>query len=192
MFHNFAWPILYSLSLGMEEMILDELSHFKQYINSKNGECLDFYNKFNLPILNALWKVTAGERFEYDDPRLVDIVARVIETVRILGNQNQFLLYAYPWIADIFPSFARLDYAFKTISSVVNLAEEKINQHQESLDENAPRDFIDMMLIEMKKTSDTKSSFYGQLGVDNLRVSLFDLFVSGIKLSLVTLFDLFI
>ena len=163
MFHNFAWPILYSLSLGMEEMILDELSHFKQYINSKNGECLDFYNKFNLPILNALWKVTAGERFEYDDPRLVDIVARVIETVRILGNPNQFLLYAYPWIAEIFPSFARLDYAFKTISSVVNLADEKINQHKESLDENAPRDFIDMMLIEMKKTSDTKSSFYGQL-----------------------------
>ena len=165
----------------MEEMILEELSHFKQYIESKKGEPLDFYNKFNLPILNALWKVTAGERFDYDNPRLIDIVARVIETVRILGNPKQFLLYAFPWIAEIFPSFARLDYAFKTISSIVSLAEEKIKQHKESLDENAPRDFIDMTLIEMEKTTDANSSFHGQLGVDNLRVTLFDLFVSGME-----------
>ena len=47
------------------------------------------------------------------------------------------------------------------------------------LDLNDPRDFTDSMLIEIEKTTDKSSSFYGEGGVENLRNTLFDLFIAG-------------
>ena len=38
------------------------------------GEPFDFISKFNLPVVNALWNVTAGHRFEYNDPKLISMI----------------------------------------------------------------------------------------------------------------------
>ena len=43
-------------------MILEEVTLFKTFINQRRSEPFDFMNKLNLPILNALWNVTVGER----------------------------------------------------------------------------------------------------------------------------------
>ena len=43
---------------------------------------------------------------------------------------------------------------------------------QETLDVNEPRDFTDMVLKEIERTTDPSSSFYGQDGLDNLKVTL--------------------
>ena len=42
----------------MEEMIREELHLFTEEIRRSEGEPFDFINKFDLPILNALWNVT--------------------------------------------------------------------------------------------------------------------------------------
>ena len=65
---------------GMEEMIQDEVEMFKHLISKVNesavplgtfrflkilqngAEPFDFINQLNLPILNALWRITVGER----------------------------------------------------------------------------------------------------------------------------------
>lgn len=47
------------------------------------------------------------------------------------------------------------------------------------LDLNDPRDFTDSMLIEISKTTDKSSSFYGESGIENLRNTLLDLFLGG-------------
>ena len=58
----------------------------------------------------------------------------------------------------------------------------------ETLDINEPRDYIDMVLIEIEKTTkDSKSSFHGQLGLDNLKVSILDLFMAGSETTSTTL-----
>ena len=43
---------------SMEEMIREEVQLFTEEIRRSEGEPFDFINKFNLPILNALWNVT--------------------------------------------------------------------------------------------------------------------------------------
>ena len=73
----------------MEELITEEINQFKQLIDTYKGEPFDIINKLNLPILNALWKVTVGERFEYDNPRLIDIVHRLTETFKIFADPSQ-------------------------------------------------------------------------------------------------------
>merc|ERR1719242_2937517 len=60
-------------------------------------------------------------------------------------------------------------------------------KHKETLDPKEPRDFTDMMLIEIERTTEESSSLYGQFGIDNLKVTLFDLFVAGSETTSTTL-----
>ena len=73
---------------GMEEMIKEEVAQFKKLIEKNIGEPIDFMNKLNLPILNALWKVTVGEKFDYDDKKLVDIVKRLTKAFEVFGKPS--------------------------------------------------------------------------------------------------------
>ena len=163
----------------MEGVIQDEVNLFKIFINQRISEPFDFLNKLNLPILNALWKVTVGERFEYDNPRLLSIVERLTEAFEIFGNPSHALLISYPWLAKIIPSFFQMERTDKVFMDVVDLMQENIMKHKETLDPNDPRDFTDMMLIEIERTTEESSSLYGQFGIDNLKVTLFDLFLAG-------------
>ena len=171
----------------MEGLIHEEVNLFKSFIDQQRSEPFDFMNKLNLPILNALWKVTVGERFSYDNPRLLSIVERLTEAFKIFGNPSQALLLAYPWLAKIIPSFFDIDHTDKVLKDVIDLMYEMILKHKETLDPNEPRDFTDMMLTEIEKTTDETSSMFGQLGLDNLKVTLFDLFLAGSETTSTTL-----
>ena len=70
---------------------------------------------------------------------------------------------------------------------MMELMMESVKQHQETLDINAPRDFTDTMLIEIQKTTDPSSSFYGEFGIENLVNNLMDLFVAGSETTSTTL-----
>ena len=171
----------------MEVLILSEVSHFKDFMEVNQMEHLNLHNKLNLPILNALWNITVGERFEYNNPRLLDLTSRLSKAIKLFSDPSQFLLTAYPWISKLCPSLLGLDYVKSTIADIIDLVCEKIHIHEETLDVHSPRDFIDMMLIEIRNSKDTSSSFYDQLGMDNLKGTLFDLFLAGSETTSTTL-----
>ena len=182
-----TWNVRNISYAGMEGLIQEEVNLFKIFINQRINEPFDFLNKLNLPILNALWKVTVGERFEYDNPRLLSIVERLTEAFEIFGNPSQALLLAYPWLMNIIPSFFQKERTDRVFMDVADLMLENILRHKETLDPNEPRDFTDMMLIEIERTTEESSSLYGQLGIDNLKVTLFDLFLAGSETTSTTL-----
>jgi hypothetical protein len=72
-----------------------------------NHEPVDMSSHFNLPILNALWRVTVGDRFEYTDARLLDIVQRMGEFLSKIGNPSALLAITLPWLfkASKFPTY---------------------------------------------------------------------------------------
>ena len=174
---------------GMEEMIKEEIVQFKQLLNGVMADPVDFAHRLNLPILNALWHVTVGERFSYDNPKLADIVERLTETFKIFASPNQAVLTSYPWLMYIPGArlFFQWERAHKVLTEVSDMMEENIIKHKETIDVNAPRDFIDMMLIEIENTEDPTSSFFGQRGLDSLKVNLFDLFLAGSETTSTTL-----
>ena len=70
---------------------------------------------------------------------------------------------------------------------MMDLMAESVAHHQATLDINSPRDFTDAMLIEIQKTTDKDSSFYGDFGIENLKNVLFDLFLAGSETTSTTL-----
>jgi len=172
---------------GMEEMVKEEVAQFKKLIDKSIAEPFDFMNKLNLPILNALWKVTVGEKFDYDDERLIDIVKRLTKGFEVFGKPSMTILMAFPWSRKYFSSLLEWTLVEEILQDLADMMQENIEKHQETLDINEPRDYIDMVLIEIEKTKDSKSSFHGELGLDNLKVSMLDLFMAGSETTSTTL-----
>ena len=174
---------------GMEGLIHEEVNQFISFVNTNIDQPLDFSHKLNLPIINALWKITVGDRFEYDNPKLLNIVERLTECFKLISDPKQAILRSFPWVEKLpLPeSVFKRKYFVSTLHEISDMMMDNIIKHKETLDVNSPRDFVDMMLIEMENTEDESSSFYGQLGFDNLKVTMFDLFLAGSETTSTTL-----
>ena len=122
-----------------------------------------------------------------DDPRLMSIIERLTDMFKRIGKPENVITLCFPWINKIFPSFMERDKSIKTNHDIMNLMFESIKHHQETLDPNEPRDFTDKVLIEIQQTTDETSSFYGEIGIENLANTLFDLFLAGSETTSTTL-----
>ena len=171
----------------MEEMIQEELIKFRTLLETCGEDPFDIAGKMNLPIINALWRVTVGEDFEYDNPVLVDLLTRMTEWFKRVGRPEVIFLFAFPWIAKLWPSFLGRDEDIKISKDIMNMMRTSIKNHKESLDTNEPRDYIDKYLIEIQNTKDPNSSFYGEKGINNLAANLLDLFIAGSETTSTTL-----
>ena len=100
----FACPsLVFCLFSGMEEMILEEVQQFTSFLRqlASSGQPLDMASHFNLPILNALWRITVGDRFEYSDARLLNLIKRMGEFLKRIGNPAALLALTFPWIFNV-------------------------------------------------------------------------------------------
>ena len=171
----------------MEGLIEEEVQALKALLDTKTTEAFDLAPLLNLPILNALWKVTVGERFDYEDPKLLDICERLGKVFRINFGFRMGMMFSYPWLLKLPKFLFDVSFTMNLFHDVIDMMLDNVMRHQQTLDVNDPRDYTDMALTEMEKTTDTKSSFYGQFGLDNLKVTLFDLFVAGSETTSTTL-----
>ena len=69
----------------MEELINGEVEVFNEVLMSYRGEPIDIAGKLNFPILNALWRISVGQRFNYNDPKLTRIIAQLTEFFKRVG-----------------------------------------------------------------------------------------------------------
>ena len=99
----------------MEEMIQEELRQFMSFLKplAASRQPVNMCNQFNLPILNALWRITVGDRFEYTDPQLLDIIKRMGMFLQRIGNPASLLAITYPWVFK-----GGLDYDVKRVFSL--------------------------------------------------------------------------
>ena len=172
---------------GMEEMIKEELILFSDLLHQAQDQPFDFLNKFNLPVLNALWKVTVGQRFSYDDPKLISVIERLTQLFKRAGEPKYTMPLVFPWVTKMFPKFMERDQSIKVNHDIMNMMRESVDEHEETLDPNEPRDFTDKVLMEISKTTDPSSSYYGVHGKENLVNTLFDMFLAGSETTSTTL-----
>ena len=126
----------------MEELIQEEVELFKAFILKNGEESFDFNNKLNLPILNALWRITVGERFEYDNPKLLSIVQRLTEAFKRFGKPEAVMVFAFPWINKIYPKAFGRDETLSVNHDIQDLMTKSIKQHQETLGTGSASHYI--------------------------------------------------
>ena len=109
-----------------------------------------FQNMFMIPILNVLWRIVAGERYDYKDQRMKSLMQMI---VKLFENnvQKPDVTWFLPFLAKMFPNLERSPEGVRgKPGDIKHFLIETIQHHEDTLDINNIRDFIDAYLIKIK------------------------------------------
>jgi len=168
-------------------MIKEEVAMFLEMIKKDEGEPFDFGSKFNLPIVNALWRICMGERFEYDNTHFASIVEQINQFLQRLASPVMFLSIAFPRLSKLLPTLFERDQTIDLHDKVLDMIWRSIKDHEVTLDPNDQRDFTDTTLTEIERTTNPGSSFYGDKGRESLANTLLDMFLAGTETTSTTM-----
>ena len=110
----------------MEEMINEEVGLFIEEIQKSEGKPFDFINQFNLPILNALWRVTVGQRFDYDNPALISIIHKLTDLLKRAADPSAIVILLFPWATKIYPKLFGRDQTLAVNHDIMSLMKKSI------------------------------------------------------------------
>ncbi len=188
---RFSLHALRDLGFGKnntEELALEETSELCSYLESTQGQPVNIRNKFNVAILNSLWRISTSERLSHDDNRLVHLVLLLDRFLQEGGKPLVSLMVNTPWLQWV---ALKLNlFAFASIfSDLRQFVEEAINPLRETYQEDSLRNYVDHFLKvsqEQEQTGEQKT-FIGKEGHANLVNNLIDLFIAGSETTSTTL-----
>ena len=104
-----------------------------------------------IPILNVLWGIVAGKRYNYNDPVLTDLLHKLVALLRSPLTKPDATWF-FPFLEIIFPHWegSHVEYKTKKFLDIQKFLGETIQHHKESFDGNNIRDFIDAYIIEIQ------------------------------------------
>lgn len=180
---KFCHAALRSFGLGklsLEPCIQEEVLLVKRELLQLSAKAgwgpIDPAPLINGAVSNVICSLSFGRRFQPLDDEfraMLDLMSRGLE---IVMNSAAILINVFPWLYYLpFGVFKEV----RTVESrITSFLKAMIAEHRSSLDPNAPRDLIDMYLIEMAQQQErglTDSSF----SEDYLFYIIGDLFIAG-------------
>ena len=169
---------------NIEGLINNEVAHFCEHMErvlitqmgSLNEEDRPL-NMFHIPVINVLWCIVAGERFDYEDPKLIDFVNKVAAMMKAPLFQPDASTFL-PFLAKLLPNIDQ-PASYGPLPELKSFFNDTIKQHQDTFDSNNIRDFIDKYLLQIKVKGGEGSSFHESQGYEQLVNILLDLFIAG-------------
>ncbi|XP_058527245.1 cytochrome P450 2C21-like isoform X2 [Ochotona princeps] len=171
---RFSLTVLRNMGMGkktIEDRIQEEAMCLVEELKKTNGASP----------CNVICSIIFQNRFEYSDLKFQALVKYFHENLRIVST---------PWIqlCNAFPVLRYLpgchNELFNNIATQKQFILEKVREHQASLDLNNPRDYIDYFLIKMEKEKYNEKS---EFTLDNLIISVWDLFTAGTETTSTTI-----
>uniref|UniRef100_A0A3B4AH94 Cytochrome P450, family 2, subfamily Y, polypeptide 3 n=1 Tax=Periophthalmus magnuspinnatus TaxID=409849 RepID=A0A3B4AH94_9GOBI len=153
---------------GMEQWIQEESTHLVERIKTMKGEPFDPTFFLSCSVSNIICCLVFGERFSYDDKHFL----------RLLQHISQILiLISSPW------AVVRQCHYVNIFQHVLirSAKETKVKEHEDTLDPNSPRDYIDCFLTRAIKViflcleKGTSTEFHN----DNLVSTVFNMYMGG-------------
>jgi len=157
---------------SLEGIIIDETEELIKRLQPEGAKGNGF---FSLPSINILWSVLGGERLSTTDDEFMTLLHKIKMLFRT-GNPSGDVLDVFPFLRFIFPGLA--GYRERQSGTLFGhkFFRGSIREHLKTFDENAPRDFIDVYLNEIKKNDGINNVTYTE---DGLIMILLDLFSAG-------------
>ncbi|XP_004701114.1 cytochrome P450 2C18-like [Echinops telfairi] len=129
---------------------------------------------------NVICSIIFQKRFDYTDQELLKFMEMLNDNIRILSSPWIQIYNILPGFFNYFPGGHKK--ILNNVAFLDNYALKKIKEHQDSLDVNNPRDFIDCFLIQMKQEKYSK-----YWAIENLITTVNDLFGAGTETTSTTL-----
>jgi hypothetical protein len=115
----------------MESLIHLEVNALNESLSKTIGQPIDLKNKFNISVINALWTLISGTRYELDHPDLLDIVKKVD---RLTNSSQSSLANLFPWLSKIAPNFTGATAISRIMYDVLGFVQKTIQDHTKQFD----------------------------------------------------------
>ncbi|XP_070495476.1 methyl farnesoate epoxidase-like [Chironomus tepperi] len=126
---------------------------------SETTDEFPMHSTFDISVLNLMWVLLKGERFELDDQKLIDLVAAVHKNFQVL-DMSGGILNLFPAIRHIIPEQSGYKELVDTMRPIWSFLAEEIHFIKETYDPALePKCFIEAYLKEMSKVQDQDSFF---------------------------------
>ncbi|XP_041428028.1 cytochrome P450 family 2 subfamily A member 6 gene 3 L homeolog isoform X1 [Xenopus laevis] len=182
---RFSLSTLRDFGMGkrsIEERVQEEACSLVEEFNKTKGAPFDSTYLLTLAVSNVICSIVFGNRFEYKNETFLSVLALLKDTFRIVTSPwTQFFGFA-PGFLQHFPGPHKM--AAKNIGRLKKFVTEIVTTHEETLDENSPRDYIDCFLIKMRQE---KGNVNTEFDYENLFVTLLNLFFAGTETTSITL-----
>ena len=160
----------------MEGIIEDEFAYLSRTLELSGGNPVEIMDLFNVPVLNALWRILTGERFKAEDPKLTRTMLLIEKFIADCGSPLSFLGFSSIKLLWILETLGLLRIR-KGVDAIFQIVDEQIADHEATFQENNMRDFIDCFID--KKMLQDDSPENRKNAKQNLRNIFLDLFLAG-------------
>ena len=126
---RFSLKSLKDLGFGkssMESLIHLEVNALNDCLFKDVGKTIDLKNRFNISVINALWTLISGRRYELNHPDLLDIVMKVD---RLTNTSQSSISSLFPWLVKIAPGLTGFSKTSKLILDVIGFVQNTITDH---------------------------------------------------------------
>nr|AKH03517.1 cytochrome P450 3082A1 [Paracyclopina nana] len=160
-----------------EMYILEEAQYLMDYLRQRikeNPVVTNLDQIFTMMALNIVWQMAAGERFNFDEEGMVQLLTFEQDINETFWSIIFSPLIVMPFLKHLPPMKNVVSNATRKMKKLHSFFDKTIEQHRNSFDGNNIRDVIDAFIAQ--EASSTKSAHFDQA---NLRVLLSDLFLAG-------------
>ncbi|OXA43620.1 methyl farnesoate epoxidase [Folsomia candida] len=163
----------------MEESIMTEVTELIDGLKEHGEKPLeDIKLKFTLAVVNSLWSLCTGIKYKQNDEELIKMTEDVNKAFHEVQEGGSIILFM-PWLTKVMPVWSGYEKVKREILKMADSCRKPMLDHKKTYHEDFDRDFTDVFLKEIRKTTDPNSAFMGKLGEDNLVATLGDLFFAG-------------
>jgi len=150
-----------------------------ELLDSADGTFAMETDKFAVHVLNVLWYLVGGYKFDPNDKRLKRNMKCVDKALEIYGSENPYNLF--PFLKTWFPSLVRYAEHLKIHNEIHGFTKFLINNAKEKRSERLdtePTSFIEVFLDKIDECHGNPDTIYTQ---EQLEIVLEDLFLGGVE-----------